>query len=336
MLSVHARELLWKTARRILPRLKAGARARPLLGVDIGSRQIKLVECLWCDGEIHLRGLACRPTPPGAVQGCAVADARAVGGAIRAVLGQGQVSTSHGAVAIPAPSAMVKRLSISAAEIERVADIVRTEIATLMLAGPGSLCTDYQVRERVDEDGLEVILVAARAEIVRGYAEALEQAGLVPEVVDVDGLALANLFEMSHAQEASRTVALVHVGARFTSIVIHSHGQPVAMGDVPAGIGEPDGGRGQRAEDLAIEIERALRLYWPVSAGDRVDEIMISGGGAADEGLIGAVERHSGLRASRFNPFAGMRCTAERVGAEPRDARFAVAAGLAVRPLVEP
>lgn len=313
----------------------------PRLGIDIGSKQIKVVESVARNGQLWMRSALCFDTPPQAVSAYAVHHIDTVARAIRAHLDRTQTASSRAIASIPGPSAMVKRFNIASAQAERLDAVIRAEVENLAPAASDSLCVDYQVSERIDEDGLEVIVVAARSELVESYACTLEHAGLVLEAVDVDCLALANMFEANHGREMSRTIALVHVGARFSSITIYHHGRPALSGDAPAGTfaaGESeDSGEAPWADRVALEIERALRFYWPTSAGDRIDEIFVSGGAAREPRFLEALVRCTGCRATTADPFACMRQDVEgalEVGLH--SAQFAVAVGLAVRSLEEP
>ena len=96
---------------------------------------------------------------------------------------------------------------------------------------------DYQVIDWM-EDGnkMEVLVVAVKRDIINSYTAAIRAAGLDPAVVDVDYFALENMFELNYDTAAKvRSVALVNIGARYSSINILKDGRSTFTGDVPVG-----------------------------------------------------------------------------------------------------
>jgi type IV pilus assembly protein PilM len=354
MLSTEMR-VLWRRVRKQavsrVPRLAGFGRPRSRLGIDIGSSQIKIVAAFAYEGRVFVEQALCFDTPPGAVDGYVVQDTVAVADAVRAALDASGVTEKTAVTCVPAPAAMIKRFNLSMADADDLESAVRAEVDNLSPAGSDSLCVDYQVLERADDDGIEVVVAAARAEVARSYARVLENADLIPAAVGVDSLALMNMFEASCPLEAARTVALVHVGARFSLLVVHHHGRPAIAGDVPVGTAsqanEPLGRLDPEApvdfeervssaakpdwyDRVAVEIERALRFYWPTSAGDRLDEILVSGGAAWEQDFLELLSRRTGVSVCSVDPFRRMKRRFERRlrGRSVCAAQFGVAAGL--------
>src|SRR2546425_9488733 len=95
---------------------------------------------------------------------------------------------------------------------------------------------DYQVIDWI-EDGnkMEVLVVAVKKEIINSYTEAIRAAELEPVLVDVDYFALENMFELNYDPGEAHPVALVNIGARYSSINILKGGRSTFTGDVPVG-----------------------------------------------------------------------------------------------------
>jgi type IV pilus assembly protein PilM len=344
-----------------VPRLAALGRPRARLGIDIGSSQIKVVVAFVYEGRIFVEHALCFGTPEGAVAGYVVQDTAAVAAAIRSALDVAGVSERATVACVPAPAAMIKRFNLSMAETDDIESVVHAEVENLSPVGSDSLCVDYQVLERADEAGLEVLVAAARSEVVCSYVRVVEAAGLVAEAVDVDSLALTNMFATSCRLEAARTVALIHVGARFSLVIIHSHGRPAVTGDVPVGTAchadeggdvvecrltpdfdpeapTPAPSAPHWRDHAAAEIDSALRFYWPASAGDRLDEILLSGGAAWEPEFLQSLSERTGVQVRSVDPFHQMKRRFER---HDRDgsvcaAQFGVATGLALHALELP
>lgn len=364
MLSREMQVLLRRMRRRAVsrvPRLAALGRPRARLGIDIGSSQIKVVVAFVYEGRIFVEHALCFGTPQGAVAGYVVQDTDAVAAAIRSALDVAGVSERATVACVPAPAAMIKRFNLSMAATDDIESVVHAEVDNLSPVGStDSLFVDYQVLERADEDGLEVLVAAARSEVVCSYVRVVEAAGLVAEAVDVDSLALTNMFALSCRLEAARTVALIHVGARFSLVIIYSHGRPAVTGDVPVGTAchadqggdvaecrlapdfDPEAAPSASAphwrDHAAAEIDRALRFYWPASAGDRLDEILLSGGAVWEPEFLQSLSERTGVQVRSVDPFHQMKRRFER---HARDgsvcaAQFAVATGLALHALELP
>jgi type IV pilus assembly protein PilM len=302
------------------------------LCIDIGSRYIKIIESEQRRDGIRLTHAVRFDTPAGAVGTHSISDVAAVAGALRDQVTSNRLTARRAVTCIPGPSTMIKRFRLPLKDIGRLDSFVSTEIDALRSCGPGSLCVDQHVSEIALEEAIEVLVAAARCETVDTYVAAIEQAGLAVDAVDIDYLALENMLAANHGMEASRTVALVHVGARFCALSIQSHGTWRLSGNVAMGV------EGGAVDGLAAEIDRALRFYWPESAGDRIDAVLLSGGGATLPGIDDQLAERIGRPVKRVDPFGCVRVDSAGEDADVRrtPTSFAVAAGLAVRALEVP
>jgi type IV pilus assembly protein PilM len=172
---------------------------------------------------------------------------------------------------------------------------------------------DYQViGTKSESKEMEVLLAAAKKDIVGSYAETLRAAGLLPVVVDVDYFALDNLYELNYDPVNEQVVALVNIGARYSSINILKGGKSTFTGDVPVGgrditealtrdlgisadeaerLKTGKGGNGFDTEQfnmalgpavdaLIEEIHYALSFFWTAATDERIDVLYLSGGAA--------------------------------------------------------
>jgi Tfp pilus assembly PilM family ATPase len=163
----------------------------------------------------------------------------------------------------------------------------------------------------------------------------LNAAGLRSQVVDIDSLAVANLIDARYGVDASRTLGVVHVGAEFCALAIRSHGMWVFTGSVGVGTDRSArlGGSAERSSgqaEIVQEVDGALRFYWPESAGDRFDEILLSGGGARMPQVAASLAERAGCPVSVIQSL-----DAGSQGEAYDAALFAVATGLALREAVE-
>jgi type IV pilus assembly protein PilM len=225
---------------------------------------------------------------------------------------------------------------------------------------------DYQIVDHLeDAKQMEVLLVAAKKDIVGSYAETLRAAGLLPVIVDVDYFALDNMYELNYDPTPAQVVALVNIGARYSSMNILKGGRSTFTGDVPVGgrditealtrdLGvtpevaeqlkagrEVDGisqeqvamALGPATDALIEEIHYALSFFWTAATDERIDALYISGGAAHIPELRQRLADRADAPVEIADPlarvsFAG---TADAEALRARAAEFAVAMGLAIR-----
>jgi type IV pilus assembly protein PilM len=164
-------------------------------------------------------------------------------------------------------------------------------------------------------------------------------AGLDTAVVDVDYFALQNAFELARGDLASKTVALVNIGARFSSINICRNGQSLFTGDMSIGgkfltdavaqelsipaaeaeqlkrLDEKSAAQNpavveiveRNVEFMASEFNRQLSFFWSASgADDAIDRILVAGGTSQTAGLCDAVTEKTGVHCELFDPLGGV------------------------------
>jgi len=187
---------------------------------------------------------------------------------------------------------------------------------------------------------VEILLVAVRKEIVKSYTDVIEQAGLIPSVMDVDYFAMENMYETSYEpQAAGELIGLIHIGARYTSINVLGNGVSTFTGDLPVGGEEfTDAVRrsleissdaaetlkisgmlnGKKysdleallrpvAESLAEDIRRTLSLYGGMASEEGIRTIYVTGGAAKIRGLCGILAEKLGVPVQLADPFHGFR-----------------------------
>src|SRR5512134_2165034 len=118
---------------------------------------------------------------------------------------------------------------------------------------------------------MDVLLVAAKTELINDYMSVVRDAGLVPRIVDIDSLAAGNAFELTHPVSDEQVPMVVNVGASFMNINILHAGVPLFTRDVPMGGGMYTS---EIQKQLAVSFETAEELkVGKKSAGDRGDKL---------------------------------------------------------------
>jgi type IV pilus assembly protein PilM len=261
---------------------------------------------------------------------------------------------------------IVKKVILPAQSGAAVETAVLAEAGQLIPDSLENVNLDYQVIDLIETGNkMEVLVVAVKKDIVTSYAETIRAAGLEPVVVDVDYFALENMFEANYDPPGGHPVALVNVGARFSSINILKAGRSTFTGDVPIGGAEYNDALGRQlgvspadadalkqgrkaggveaaaaepvlttvTEFLVEEIQRALSFFWTAATDEPLGGIVLSGGSARMPGLSEQLTQrlHCGVEVA--NPFRRVTIerSADRKMIESNGPALAVTVGLATR-----
>jgi type IV pilus assembly protein PilM len=202
---------------------------------------------------------------------------------------------------------------------------------------------DFEILSPGDaERPMEVLLVAAKRDLIDDYVNLIGEAGLSPAVIDVAGFAVENAFESNYAVGPEDVVALVNIGAQTSTINVIAGGVPAFTRDVATGgnqytaeiqralsvgfdeaerikIGEP---RGRDSQDvvpqeveqamravtnnLVGEIARSLDFFSATAAEMRIQRVFLAGGSSRVSGLETAFRERTGLEVELLNPLAKM------------------------------
>ncbi len=213
---------------------------------------------------------------------------------------------------------------------------------------------------------MEVMLVAAKKNMITDYSAVVAEAGLVPTVVDVDSFALSNMFEANYPDERDKTVALINIGASVMNLNVVKRGTSSFTRDVSIGgkqfteelqkqfslsaedaegakLGKPVqgvshddvlGALQQVAGALAGEVSRSLDFFASTAPEERISKILLSGGAARTPGLTEVVAERTGVPVEMANPFKKITCDPKVFDPEHIEhmaPSAAVAVGLALR-----
>jgi type IV pilus assembly protein PilM len=311
-----------------------GAR-KPIIGLDIGAGTIKLVQLDLAARIPVLTAMGVIAAPSDAMQGNIVKDPSRLARQIRELVSSTRVKCRHVALAVPASSVFVKAMRVAAVPLEDLRAQVYLEAAQSIPYDMSSIALDFHVVDKSPDGLLEVLVVAIKREVLSGYLEAVEQAGLVASVVDVDSFSLQNCFEYNEASQRASTTALIDVGARFSAVNIVGQGRSLCLGDIPVGVhtalrlisdilgvtsqeaeailSDPSAllnekssaARQQALAVLASDIHKHLSLL--SSSGEEdisVKNARLSGGGATLHGLQEHLRVSLGCSVDIMRPFA--------------------------------
>jgi type IV pilus assembly protein PilM len=336
---------------------------------DIGSSSIKMVEAAVDKNGYRILSLGILPLPESAIQNNMVVDSGPVVSAIRRLVQENGVKSKQVISAVPGRAVIMKKVQMPKQEAAELEANIEFEAQNIIPDSLQNVNLDYQVVHEADDGNkMDVLLVAVKKDIINSYTDVIEEAGLVPAVIDVDYFALENMYETNYGADAEKgVIALIHVGAQYTSITLLHDGAGIFTGDLSLGgayftdnvarqlgvaaeaaeaaktTGMLDGKQQadfeaalrSTSEELAEEIRRTVSLYGAVPSEDNdgLRMMYLSGGGAKLAGLRAMLEEHMGVPAKLSEPFRAFNVhrSIDRNYLLEAAPYFAVGAGLSIR-----
>ena len=205
----------------------ASRRKRSLVGLDITTSSVKLIELTESGRGYRVESYAAEPTPPNAINEKAIVDADAVGEAIRRAHKRAGSKTREAAIAISGDAAITKVIqmpkSLSPTDLEGQVELQADQYIPFPME---EVSFDFEVIGDSDRDPdmVDVLLVATRTENVEQRQVAVEAAGLTAKVVDVEAFAVENACQLLTHQMpdagSDKFVAIVDFGASTTTFSV--------------------------------------------------------------------------------------------------------------------
>jgi len=337
-----------------------------LIGVDIGSHAIKVCQLQRFGNNYKLITAGSALLPTGAVEDGILQDQSAVVKVLSSLLKNLKIKNRKIGISISGYSVIVKKINIEKMDDEALENYINAEAEQYIPFDINDVYIDYQKLPPRKEgyDRSDIMLVAAKKEVVDDYIAMLSELKLTTSLVDVDGFALENIWETVSGQREN--VALIDIGASKMNINILSEGISVLARDVVVGSEQLTDqlanvlgidyteaekiklGMGpseeheetiknifnQTCTQWVLEIKKAVDLYFANNPDRPLKAIILSGGGSKVNGLRDYISRETGLEAIAFNPFASMICDDKKI--DPHylatiGPEMAIAAGLAIR-----
>lgn len=206
-----------------------------IIGLDIGSHAIKVVQLQEDHGGLVLRKAGSRPTPPGATKGGVVVEPTAVAQTISSLLGALEIQATQVVAAVAGPTVVVRQVQMPAMSERQLRKSIQWEARSYISFPVEDSVLEFQILGQKDGGQLDVMLVATPRDMVDTRVETLERAGLEPIAIELEPFAtMRSLIEFNGASAFEQeTVALVDAGASFTEINIVKHRRFVLTRTIP-------------------------------------------------------------------------------------------------------
>ena len=233
----------------------------PIVGIDIGTQQIKAVEMRPGRDGIAVSAIGITPTPIGVMQNNVITDPKLMGQALRQLFRESGINSKKVVGSVAGQSSVVIRII----EVPRMTDAelketMKWEVERHVPFAPSETIMDYQALpsgpQGENNPNMEVLLAVAQQDIIGNFVDTLMGAGFDPVAIDIEPLACARaLIELSDGRpvvrppavtsptgeftgslpgsENQETVAIVNIGASNTDISIFQDGQLVFPRSLP-------------------------------------------------------------------------------------------------------
>ena len=307
-------------------------RSKQSVGLDISSGFVKIVVVDHSGDQPEVCGVAMRPLVADAIVEGEIMDPGLVADTIRDVFREIGAKGKDVVTAVGGHDVIIKKIEMDRMKESDAREVIRWEAEQHVPFDIKSVELDFQILDPLGEGlQMQVLLVAAKRELVDHKVSLLLDAGVSPSAIDVDAFALHNAFAHNHPEAMRGIVALVNIGHETTNVNILEDGLPLLTRDIPFGsrrvrqdLQREKGLTAEQAEDVVqgrekledlsplvdsaadevgVGIERASAFLMTRQDGGGLGSIYLSGGGARIPGMADALGNRMNLQADLVNPF---------------------------------
>ncbi len=320
-----------------------------LIGLDIGSRSIKL-------GEVHdtkkgriLQKFGLVDLPQNSIVEGRIKEPSVVADAIKGLMSDLKVTERNVATSVAGYSVIIKRITVAKQTEEDLHENIQYEAEQYIPFDLADVNIDFHIigESELNPNQMNVMLVAAKTDIINEYIDLLDMADLNPCVIDIDVFALERVFEENYLNEEG-TVGLIDIGANKMNINIVKGYMSAFTRDVNIGgeqitreIATRFDASFEEAEAIKLgrdkekvpeedvreivysaisswgaEIRRAIDFYYSTGSDEDIGRIMLSGGASQTEGFSELLSAETSIDVQACNPFMGVKINEKQIEAD--------------------
>jgi len=340
-----------------------------LLGLDIGSGSIKMLQLNESKGKLKVVRFGTKPRPAEMIVDGSIMDGLGVVTAIKELAAEQKPKNKNVAMSISGTSVIVKKITLPPMPAEELDKQIKFEAEQYIPFDINDVYLDFHIlleeeQSSTEQGEMEVLLVATKKDKLNDYANAVREAGLTPKVIDVDAFAIENMYCANYNVSPGELTALVNIGASVTNInILKGRGsaftQDISIGgnkyteriqqDLGLSLEDAESAKkgqlpGVNAdalhqaiaavnEEVATEIGRSFD-YFRTTSQDDIASIVLCGGCSKIPSLPNKISEQLGIAATVANPFRKLDTTALKKSPEAVERvapEAAVVVGLALR-----
>jgi type IV pilus assembly protein PilM len=343
---------------------------KPIVGLDIGSSVVKAVELVPAGSGWRLERFGTAPLPPEAIVQGSFMNAPAITSAVREAVANGRIRSKDVATSVSGHAVIVKKIALPVQSAEELAETIRWEAEQYIPFDINEVNLDHQILVEDSIGGqMDVLLVAAKKDLINDYRTVIGDAGLQLAIMDVDAFALGNCYEVNYEPSDGQVVALVDIGAAVINLNVMNGRMPTFTRDVTSGgnqyteeiqktlnvsfeeaeLIKVGGRRGEVSRDvvpqeveeamrsvsenLMGEIVRSLDFYRATTSSSPIQRVLLAGGSARVPGLDRLFQERIEIPVEVADPFRRIAIPGGSQEEELRELApsLCVAVGLALR-----
>ncbi len=312
-------------------------RKKGVIGLDIGSSSIKLVELGESKNAYKLQNLGIAPLPPEAIVDGALMDSVTIIDTIRELIANTKAKTKDVITSVSGHSVIVKKITLPLMSDSELEESIQWEAERYIPFDINEVNIDFQIfgSSSVNPEVMDVVLVAAKKDIINDYVSVIIESGLNPVIIDVDSFAIENMLSVNYEMEKDETVAMANVGASITNINILKNNMTAFTRDIFKGgnqiteeiqrqlhidyeeaekikVGSKIDATSQSiiqevlksaSESLAIEIGNSIEFFQSTTTYEKISKLYLSGGGSKIKDFDIVLQQQIGIPVEIVNPF---------------------------------
>lgn len=342
---------------------------KSVAGLDVGSSSIKMVELDGKVNSLNLVSLGFENLPDNTIVDGQIMELNTVSDVILSVCSNHQINANQVVTGVSGHSVIIKNIVLPPMSQEELEESIDWHAEEHIPYDLSDVNLDYQVIAETPE-ATQVLIAACKRERIDNIKQAIQLAGKLPIVIDVDTFALQNCYEINYQPDASQVVTLLNIGAstmnvnivqgtrslftrditvggsQFTDVLQRSLGLSFQQAEaVKRGVSEAVEGLEEKSieplmsnvtEIVAMEIQKTFDFYRATSEDNEtvVQKILISGGGSKLAGLAEDLSARLELPVEVLDPFRNIKVDTRKFDPDYLSEimpEMAVAVGLAAR-----
>jgi type IV pilus assembly protein PilM len=310
---------------------------KDVIGLDIGSSSIKLVELSEGKSGYKLQNLVISPLPPEAIVDGALMDSVIIIDTIQDLIATSKTKMKNVVTSVSGHSVIVKKITLPFMTEAELEESIQWEAERYIPFDINDVNIDFQIFGSSPEnpDVMDVVLVAAKKDIINDYVSIIMESGLNPVIIDIDSFALENMLAINYEVDKEETVAMANVGASITNINIiknnisgftrdifkggnqiteeiqrqlhidYEEAEKIKVGSKMDITSQPiiQNVLKTASESLAIEIGNSLDFFQSTTTYEKINKLYLSGGGSKIKDFDIILQQQIGIPVEIVNPF---------------------------------
>lgn len=341
-----------------------------IVGLDIGAHSIKVCEVSGAPGKVKVERFGVFVLSEASLIEDEIQKPSELLAGVQEAFAQAKIKSRSICMGLFGPNTMTKRLSVPEGSREEIEDHVMWEAEQYITFGADDSKIDFFLLGENEGGGKDALVAAAKNDLVTTYSDLLKSAKLLVKIVDLNVIALSNVFEEvagPRLEEYSAGTLLMDFGAQSTKIVVYKRGGPIFTKEIPVGgsliteeIQRQMGVSYEEAEDLKstvdgngnlpqeilniinvqldsqiAEIRKNINFYVSQGSAEKVHHCFVTGGSSLLPGLLDKLTEVTGVPSERLDVFSHISVDEKKLGHNMNQlaAISPVVIGLAMRKL---